>query len=57
MAITKAQGRARIKIMQLHRLLEFERVFTMYLEGKVTSEYVTIRAKKMLEIGLPEKLK
>ena len=50
-------GPARLKILQLHRLIEFERVFTAYLEGKTTSEHVTARVKKMLEVGLPRRLK
>ena len=51
---TGIKGRDRLKVIQLHRLLEFERAFTLYLEGKVSSVYVTARAKKMLEVGLPK---
>ena len=47
------KGRARLQILRLHRLLEFERVFTLYLEGKTSADYVTARAKKMLDVGLP----
>ena len=46
-------SRARLQILRLHRLLEFERVFTLYLEGKTGADHVTARAKKMLEVGLP----
>ena len=46
-------GRERLEVVRLHRLLEFERVFSLYLEGKVPASRVTERAKLMLEIGLP----
>lgn len=48
------KGKARTQLLRLHRLLEFEKAFTAYLEGKATSDHVTARAKKMLEIGLPK---
>ena len=47
------KGEARLQVIRLHRLLEFERVFTLYLEGKTGADHVTARAKKMLEVGLP----
>jgi len=50
---TGIKGLARLKVIQLHRLLQFEEAFTLYLEGKVSSVYVTAKAKKMLEVGLP----
>jgi hypothetical protein len=50
---TGVKGKARLKLIQLHRLLEFETAFSAYLEGKVTPAYVLVRAKKMLNIGLP----
>ena len=37
----------------MHRLLEFEKAFDAYLEGKVNADFVRERAKKMLQIGLP----
>ena len=47
------KGEAKLQVIRLHRLLEFERVFTLYLEGKTNADHVTARAKKMLEVGLP----
>lgn len=41
-------------MLRLHRLAEFERVFSLYLEGKVPASLVAARAKKMLEVGLPK---
>lgn len=49
----KLRGRSRKSVVQMHRLLEFEKVFDLYLEGKATSRQVEERAKKMLESGLP----
>jgi hypothetical protein len=48
---------ARAQLLKMHRLIEFEKAFTAYLEGRVTAAYVTTRVKKMLEVGLPNKLK
>ena len=50
---TGSRDRGKLRLMQLHRLLEFERSFTLYLEGKVSAARVAARAKKMLEVGLP----
>lgn len=50
---TGAKGGGRYSLLKLHRLLEFERVFTLYLQGKTSAAHVTARAKKMLEVGLP----
>jgi len=47
------RGTARLNLLRLHRLMEFERIFSEYLEGKATATQVKARAKKMLEIGLP----
>lgn len=47
------KGHKRLKVIQAHRLLEFERVFSLYLDGKATAGQVKERAKKMLECGLP----
>jgi len=47
------QGRGRRRLIQIHRLLEFEAAFDSYLAGKVSADFVKQRAKKMLEIGLP----
>jgi len=46
-------SRARQGALQLHRLAEFERVFSLYLEGKTSAAHVQTRAKAMLEAGLP----
>ncbi len=50
---TKTRGGARYQLLKLHRLLEFEKVFSLYLQGKTTSSHVRQRARKMLEVGLP----
>ena len=50
---TGKRGGARFRLVKLHRLLEFERVFTAYLEGKTSADHVTARAKEMLEVGVP----
>lgn len=47
-------GRTRLRLLQLHRLLEFEAAFDGYLRGECTAEFVKVRAKKMLACGLPE---
>lgn len=52
--VTYGKGRKRLQILKIHRLLEFERVFSSYLEGEASASYVRLRAKKMLEIGLPK---
>ncbi len=48
-----ARGRGRLRLLQCHRLVEFERVFSLYLEGKTDAGHVKARAKAMLEAGLP----
>ena len=45
--------RARLNLLRMHRLLQFEQTFDKYLAGEVPASYVTARAKAMLEIGLP----
>ena len=40
-------------MLRLRRLLEFERVFDLYLKGEVPASLVTARIKKMLAVGLP----
>jgi hypothetical protein len=47
------RGSQRFEIVQLHRLLEFDEVFGLYLEGKATAEQVKRCADKMLAVGLP----
>ena len=47
------KGKERKAIVQLHRLVEFEAAFSAYLEGKASADYVRVRARKMLEAGLP----
>ena len=39
--------------LQLHRLLEFEKTWDAYLQGKTDAAHVTRRARLMLEVGLP----
>lgn len=51
------QGPERLALLRLHRLIEFDRVFSAYLEGHATAQEVKERAKKMLAVGLPECLK
>ena len=47
------KSKAKLQNIKLHRLLEFERVFTAYLEDKASAEHVTARARKILKVGLP----
>lgn len=54
---TGLQGSAKRRVVQLHRLLLFEQTFTKYLEGKATALQVKQRAVKMLESGLPSRLR
>jgi hypothetical protein len=51
------KGRGRVKLLQYHRLYEFERTFTAYLEGQATAAEVKRRADLMLKIGLPHEIK
>lgn len=46
-------GRERLLLLQSHRLIEFERVFDLYLRGRTSAEHVSERAKLMLKCGLP----
>lgn len=50
----KIRGHARKVMLQIHRLNEFEKAFDDYLNGLAPVEYVRDRARKMLEIGLPD---
>lgn len=47
------RGAARVRLLQMHRLLQFEDAFNRYLAGTVSADQVRERARKMLEIGLP----
>jgi hypothetical protein len=51
--ITDIKGKPRLEVFKLHRLLEFERVFDLYLKGEALASLVAARAKKMLAVGLP----
>jgi hypothetical protein len=51
------RGRGRKVLLQYHRLYEFERVFSDYVAGRTTADHVRVRAKLMLEAGLPRRLK
>jgi hypothetical protein len=53
MSVITGKGKGRYAALRLHRLAEFERVFSLYLEGKTTAAHVTARARAMLEAGLP----
>jgi hypothetical protein len=48
------RGQQRLEIVQLHRLLEFDEIFALYLRGQATAEQVKLRADKMLAVGLPK---
>lgn len=51
---TAVRGAPRVALLRLHRLLEFERVFSLYLEGKTSAQHVRKRAELMLAVGLPK---
>lgn len=46
-------GQRRRELLKLHRLAMFELAFDAYLAGEIPASTVTIRAKKMLQAGLP----
>ena len=50
---TGFKGNQKLEIVKLHRLLEFERVFSLYMEGRASAQQVKYRADKMLAVGLP----
>ena len=50
-------GRARLTLLRMHRLLEFQAAFDEYLAGRCPAAHVTDRARKMLAAGLPSRLK
>ena len=47
-------GKARLQLLRMHRLLVFHQAFSDYLAGKVLGTYVAERARKMVEVGLPK---
>lgn len=47
--------RIRIKRLQKHRLQQFEVTFDKFIAGRIPASYLTARASKMLEIGLPKR--
>ena len=47
------RGGTRRSALRLHRLMMFELAFDGYLAGRVPAAVVSIRAKKMLQSGLP----
>ena len=49
--------RARLTLLRMHRLLEFQTAFDDYLAGRCSASHVSMRAKKMLDAGLPSRLK
>ena len=50
---TGLKGNHRRAALKLHRLAEFDLAWDAYLSGRVSAVFVTYRAKKMLEVGLP----
>ena len=50
----KLKGKKAIRLLQMHRLIAFQKVFDAFLEGKLPAAVVITRAKKMREIGLPK---
>jgi hypothetical protein len=50
---TGLKGNYRRAALKLHRLAEFDLAWDAYLSGRVSAVFVTYRAKKMLEVGLP----
>jgi len=50
---TGLKGNRRRVALKLHRLAEFDLAWDAYLNGRVSAVFVTYRAKKMLEVGLP----
>lgn len=48
------RGPGRLRLLQAHRLLEFERTFSLYLAGRASAAEVKRRATKMLACGLPD---
>ena len=53
----RTHGSARKYLLKIHRLAEFEMAFDDYLAGHCSSQRVRCRARKMLQCGLPHKLK
>lgn len=51
---TGVHGRAKLRLLQCHRLLVFESTFDAYLRGECSAERVRYRAKLMLQAGLPD---
>jgi len=49
--------KARVTLLRIHRLLEFQQAFDEYLAGRCPAAHVTERARKMLAVGLPSRLK
>lgn len=45
---------SKLRLVQIHRLVEFEKVFSEYLSGGATADQVKERARKMLAVGLPD---
>ena len=45
------RGGARVRALRQHRLIEFEKAFSLYMAGKVGAEVVHYRAKKLKITG------
>jgi len=52
MIARSVKGPARLRLLRAHRLAEFDRVFSAFIEGKVDASLVAVRAQKMLAVGL-----
>lgn len=50
---TGVRGNGRVRLLQAHRLIEFQKSFDDYLCGRCDAARVTRRARLMLAIGLP----
>ncbi|MDD5702929.1 MAG: hypothetical protein PHU23_12870 [Dehalococcoidales bacterium] len=50
------QGPIRLRIIKYHRLYQFILAFDAYLAGRCAAKVVKARARKMLEIGLPDEI-
>lgn len=53
---TGTRGAVRLRLVRLHRLAEFARVFSLYLAGMAEADEVVVRAEKMLAVGLPQRI-
>jgi hypothetical protein len=45
------KGKARLTLLRMHRLPEFQNAFDAYLRGECTAVYLSDQAKKMLALA------